>query len=464
MLYLQRHAFHFSLPSASDKKTAGHDLRVLRQNHLTSAGDTRCSAVLAVLISGKAMIRATLVICALCAPVFLTTALAEQSPTGVAISDDVVKIGVLNDMSSLYSDATGKGSLTAAQMAVADFGGNIRGKPIELIGADHLNKPDVGSTIARTWYDTNKVDVIVDIPTSSVALAVQQITRDKNRVLLISGAGTSDLTGPACSPNGIHWTYDTYALSNVAGRAMVARGEDTWFFITADYAFGLALERDAANLVKGNGGKVLGAARAPLNTQDFSSFLLQAQASKAKVVALANAGGDTQNAIKQAYEFGLQRKGQKLLALLLNITDAHSLGMQAAQGMIATEGFYWNMDDASRAFSQRFFEKEGRMPTMIQAGVYSAVMHYLKAIDATGTDEAKAVVARMKAMPINDFFAKNGRIRDDGRMIHDMYLVQVKSPAESNNEWDLYKVLATVPGDQAYRTLQAGGCPLVQRP
>jgi branched-chain amino acid transport system substrate-binding protein len=245
---------------------------------------------------------------------------------------------------------------------------------------------------------------------------------------------------------------------------MVARGEDAWFFITADYAFGLALERDAANVVKGSGGKVLGAVRAPLNTQDFSSFLLQAQASKAKVVALANAGGDTQNAIKQASEFGLQRQGQKLLALLLNITDVHSLGMQAAQGMIATEGFYWDMDDASRAFSKRFFEKEGHMPTMIQAGVYSAVMHYLKAIDATGTDEAKAVVAQMKAMPINDFFAKNGRIRNDGRMVHDMYLVQVKSLAESKNEWDLYKVLATVPGDDAYRPLLAGGCPLVQRP
>jgi len=409
------------------------------------------------------MIRETLLVCALATPVFVTAAVAQQSSARGAISDDVVKIGVLNDMSSLYSDATGKGSLTAAQMAVADFGGSVKGMPIEVTSADHLNKPDVGSMIARTWYDTNKVDAIVDVPTSSVALAVQQITREKNRVFLISGAGASDLTGPACSPNGIHWTYDTFALSNVAGKAMVARGEDTWFFLTADYAFGLALERDAANVVKGNGGKVLGAARAPLNTQDFSSFLLQAQASKAKVVALANAGGDTQNAIKQGYEFGLQGQGQKLLALLLNITDVHSLGIRAAQGMIATEGFYWDMDDATRAFSKRFFEKEGHMPTMIQAGVYSAVMHYLKAIDATGTDEAKAVVAQMKAMPISDFFAKNARIRDDGRMVHDMYLVQVKSPGESKNEWDLYKVLATVPGDDAYRPLAAGGCPLVQR-
>ncbi|HEY1364791.1 MAG TPA: ABC transporter substrate-binding protein [Xanthobacteraceae bacterium] len=410
------------------------------------------------------MIRKTLVTCVASAAALASAAVAQQPATGAAISDDVVKIGVLNDMSSLYSDGTGKGSLTAAQMAVADFGGRVRGKPIEVIGADHLNKPDVGAMIARTWYDTNQVDAIVDVPTSSVALAVQQITKEKDRVLLISGGGSSDLTGSACSPNGIHWTYDTYALSNVAGKAMVARGEDAWYFITADYAFGLALERDAANVVRGSGGKVLGAARAPLNTQDFSSFLLQAQASRAKVVALANAGGDTQNAIKQAYEFGLQRQGQKLLALLLNITDAHSLGKEAAQGMIATEGFYWDMDDASRAFSRRFFEKEGHMPTMIQAGVFSAVMHYLKAIDAAGTDAAKPVIAQMKAVPVNDFFARNGHIREDGRMVHDMYLVEVKSPAESKSEWDLYKVLATVSGDEAYRPLEAGGCPLVRRP
>jgi branched-chain amino acid transport system substrate-binding protein len=409
------------------------------------------------------MLRETLVTCALSVQVFLTTAIAQPSSASAQISDGVVKIGVLNDMSSLYSDATGKGSLTAAQMAVADFGGKVQGTPIEVISADHQNKPDVGSTIARTWYDTGKVDVIVDVPTSSVALAIQQITQERNRVFLISGAGASDLTGTACSPNGIHWTYDTYALSNVAGKAMVARGEDSWFFVTADYAFGQSLERDAAAIVKANGGQVLGAVHHPLNTQDFSSFLIQAQASKAKVVALADAGGDTQNAIKQAYEFGLQRQGQKLLALLLNITDVHSLGIQAAQGMIATEGFYWDMDDASRAFSKRFFEKANHMPTMIQAGVYSAVTHYLKAVDAAGTDEAKAVIARMKAMPINDFFAKNGYIREDGRMVHDMYLVQVKSPAESKGEWDLYKVLATVRGDDAYRSPTEGGCPLVKQ-
>jgi branched-chain amino acid transport system substrate-binding protein len=390
--------------------------------------------------------------------VLLTPAIAQPSSARAEISDGVVKIGVLNDMSSLYSDATGKVSLTSAQMAVADFGGKVRGSPIEVISADHQNKPDVGSTIARTWYDTEKVDVIVDVPTSSVALAIQQITRERNRVFLISGAGASDLTGSACSPNGIHWTYDTYALSNIAG---ARRGRVV--FITADYAFGQSLERDAAVIVKANGGQVLGAVHHPLNTQDFSSFLIRAQASKAKVVALANAGGDTKNAIKQAYEFGLQRQGQKLLALLLNITDVHSLGIQAAQGMIATEGFYWDMDDASRAFSKRFFEKANHMPTMIQAGVYSAVTHYLKAVDAAGTDEAKAVIARMKAMPINDFFAKNGYVRDDGRMVHDMYLVQVKSPAESKGEWDLYKVLATVRGEDAYRSLAEGGCPLVKQ-
>jgi branched-chain amino acid transport system substrate-binding protein len=410
------------------------------------------------------MLNKVLLTCAFFAPSIVSTTLAQELPQRIQISDDVVKIGVLTDMSSVYSDATGKGSLTAAQMAVADFGGKVRGKPIEVISSDHQNKPDIGSSIARTWYDTNKVDMIVDVPTSSVALAVQQITREKNRVFLMSGAGSSDLTGPACSPNGIQWTYDTYALSSVAGKAMVKRGDDTWFFITADYAFGQALERDATNVVKANGGRVLGAVRAPLNAQDFSSYLLRALASKAKVVALANSGGDTQNAIKQAHEFGLQRQGQKLLGMQMNVTDTHSLGIQATEGMIATEGFHWDMDEATRVFSKRFFEKIGRMPSMGQAGVYSAVMHYLKAIDTAETDEAKTVIAQMKTMPINDFFAKNGYIREDGRMIHDMYLVQVKSQAESKSEWDLYKVLATVPGEDAYRPITEGGCPLVNRP
>jgi len=395
----------------------------------------------------------------------LAVALAAvlSDAAGAQISDDVVKLGVLTDMSSLYSDATGVGSLIATQMAVADFGGKVAGKAIEVIGGDHQNKPDIGASLAREWYDAGKVDAILDVPTSSVALAVQEITKNKDRVFLISGAGSSDLTGKACSPNGIHWTYDTYALSQVAGKAIVARGDDTWFFVTADYAFGHALERDAAAVVRGAGGKVLGAVRAPLNTQDFSSFLVQAQASRAKVVGLANAGGDTQNAIKQSYEFGLKKSGQKLAALLFTITDGHALGLETAQGLMITEGFYWDMNEEARAFSNRFLAKAGHMPTQIQAGLYSAVMHYLKAIDAAGTDAAKAVVARMRATPINDLFATNGRIREDGRMVHDMYLMEVKSPAESKGAWDVYRLLATVPGDEAYRPLAESECPLVKK-
>ena len=390
-------------------------------------------------------------------------AAAIASPVSAQVSNDLVKIGVLSDMSSLYSDSTGRGSLHAAQMAAADFNHRVRNKPIEVIGADHLNKPDVGSSIAREWYDSSKVDVIVDVPTSSVALAVQQITKDKDRVFLMSGTASSDLTGRACSPNGIHWTYDTYALGKVAGNAMVARGDDTWFFITVDYVFGHTLERDTASVVKAAGGRVLGAVRVPINTQDFSSFLLQAQASKAKVIGLANTGRDMQNAIKQASEFGLQRGGQKLAALLFDVTDANSLGLQAAQNMMVAAGFYWDMNDETRAFSNRFMQKAGHMPSMFQAGVYSAVTHYLKAIDATGTDDAKTVIRKMKATPINDFFAKNGHIREDGRMVHDMYLMQLKSPAESKGPWDFYKLLATVPGDQAFRPLEEGNCPLVKK-
>jgi branched-chain amino acid transport system substrate-binding protein len=378
------------------------------------------------------------------------------------ISDDVVKIGVLTDMSSLYADATGKGSLAAVQMAVADYGGKVKDKPVEVIYADHQNKPDVGVNIARSWYDTEKVDAIFDVPTSSVALPISALTRDKNRVNINSGGGSSDITGVACSPNTVHWTYDTYSLSNVAGKAMVKRGEDTWFFVTADYAFGMALERDAANVVKETGGKVLGDVRHPLNSSDFSSFLLQAQASKAKVIALANAGGDTTNALKQAAEFGITQGGQKMIALLQEITDTHALGIKATQGLIVTDAFYWDMNDETRAFSKRFYEKVGHMPTMIQAGLYSATMHYLKAIDAIGTDEAPKVMAQMRATPVNDFFAKNGKIRIDGRMVHDMYLFEVKKPEESKGEWDLYKLLATVPGDEAFRPLDKGGCPLVK--
>lgn len=377
------------------------------------------------------------------------------------ISDDVVKIGVLTDMSSLYADATGKGSVAAVEMAVADYGGKVRGKPVEVVYADHQNKPDVGVAIARNWYDNEKVDAIFDVPTSSVALPISALTREKNKININSGGGSSDITGKDCSPNTVHWTYDTYALSHVAGKAMVKRGDDTWFFVTADYAFGQALERDAANVVKENGGKVLGEVRHPLNTSDFSSFLLQAQSSKAKVVALANAGGDTTNALKQAAEFGIT-PAQKMIALLMEITDVHSLGIRATQGLMVTDAFYWDMNDETRAFSKRFYAKVGHMPTMIQAGLYSATMHYLKAIEATGTDEAQKVMAQMRATPINDFFAKNGHIRIDGRMVHDMYLFQVKKPEESKGEWDLYKLITTVPGDEAFRPLDKGGCPLVK--
>jgi branched-chain amino acid transport system substrate-binding protein len=387
---------------------------------------------------------------------------ASGSAATAQISDDVVKIGVLTDMSSLYADATGKGSLAAVQMAVADYGGKVKGKPVEVIAADHQNKPDVGVNIARNWYDNEKVDAIFDVPTSSVALPISALTREKNKININSGGGSSDITGVACSPNTVHWTYDTYSLSNVAGKAMVKRGEDTWFFVTADYAFGMALERDAANVVKETGGKVLGDVRHPLNSSDFSSFLLQAQASKAKVVALANAGGDTTNALKQASEFGITKGGQKMIALLQEITDTHALGIKETQGLIVTDAFYWDMNDETRAFSKRFNEKVGHMPTMIQAGLYSATMHYLKAIEAIGTDEAPKVMAQMRATPINDFFAKGGKIRIDGRMVHDMYLFEVKKPEESKGEWDLYKLIATVPGDEAFRPLDKGGCPLVK--
>jgi branched-chain amino acid transport system substrate-binding protein len=396
-------------------------------------------------------------------------ALLFASPARAQISDDVVKLGVLTDLSGVYSDGTGKGSVAAAEMAVADFGGQVLGKPIRVVAADHQNKPDVGLAIARNWYDTGQVDAIVDVPTSSIALAVQQITREKNRVLLMSGTGSSELTGTACSPNGIHWTFDTYALSEVGAKAMVESGADTWFFITADYTFGHQLEREASKVVLDHGGKVLGAVRHPLNTADFSSYLLQAQLSGAKVIAFANAGHDTIGAVKQAAEFGIGQgankgpgkgPGQKLLALLINLPDSHSLGA-AAQGMILTEAFYWDLDDETRAFGKRFFAKMGQMPSMNQAGVYSATSHYLKAVQAAGTDEAKAVVAKMKAIPVNDFFAHNGTVRADGRMVHDMYLMQVKPPAEVKQGWDLYTLLQTVPGDHAYRPLKDGGCPLV---
>jgi branched-chain amino acid transport system substrate-binding protein len=388
--------------------------------------------------------------------------LALAAPAVAEISGDVVKIGVLNDMSGLYADIGGAGSVEAARMAIADFGGVVNGKKIELISADHQNKPDVGSAIATQWFDNDGVDAIVDVPTSSVALAVEQVARSKNKVFLISGAAASDLTGKACSPTSIHWTYDTVALANGTGSAVVKAGGDTWFFITADYAFGHALERDTAKVVQANGGKVLGKVRVPLNTADFSSFLLQAQASKAKIIGLANAGGDTINSIKQAAEFGVVEGGQKLAGLLVFISDIHSLGLQAAHGLQLTEAFYWDQNDETRAWSKRFFEKMKREPTMVQAGVYGAVMHYLNAIKATDSDDGPTVVKQMKATPVNDFMTKNGKIREDGTLVRDMYLFEVKALSESKGAWDYYKQIAVIPGEEAFKLPGPNECPLVK--
>ena len=379
------------------------------------------------------------------------------------MTDGVIKIGVMNDMSGLYADLTGPGSVVAAQMAVEDFGAAAKGLKVEIVGADHQNKPDVGSNIVRTWIDVDKVDVIVDVPTSSVALAVNQIVKDKNKVFLVSGAAASDLTGKACSPNTIHWTYDTWALANGTGNAIVKTGGDTWFFITADYAFGHALERDTAAVVEKAGGKVLGKVRHPFPGTDFSSFLLQAQTSKAKIIGLANAGGDTVNSIKQAAEFGIVRGGQKLAGLLVFISDVKALGLPTAQGLIFTESWYWDLNDVNREFAKKFSERnKGIYPSMIHAGVYSAVTHYLKAVSDLKSDaDGKAVVAKMKSTPTDDKLFGKGTVREDGRKIHPMYLFEVKTPAESKGPWDLYKLRATIPADEAFRPLKDGGCPLV---
>ena len=390
---------------------------------------------------------------------------AIAATAGVAqaqVSDGVIKIGVLTDMSSLYTDLSGKGSELAARMAVEDFGAARKGMKVEIVSADHQNKPDVGSSIVRQWYDVDKVDVIVDVPNSGVALAVNQITRDKGKAFLVSGAASADLTGKACSPNTIHWAYDTWMLANGTGNAIVKTGGDSWFFLTADYAFGHALERDTEAVVLKNGGKVLGKVRHPLNNQDFSSFLLQAQASKAKIIGMANAGGDTTNTIKQAAEFGIVKAGQSLAGLLVFITDVHALGLPIAQGLIFTETFYWDANDATRAFSKRFVEaNRGIHPTMIHAGVYSAVLHYLKAIEAGKTDDGTKTIAKMKEMPTDDPLFGKGSIRKDGRKLHPAYLVEVKKPSESKGPWDYHKIRATIPADQAFRPLADGGCPLV---
>ena len=393
------------------------------------------------------------------------TALALTAGAAQAqISGNVVKIGVLNDQSGLYADLGGAGSVIAAKMAIEDFKAKEKGLTVEVISADHLNKADVGSQIASKWYDSEGVDVIVDVPNSGVALAVNQITKDKGKAFINSGAASSDLTGKACSPNTVHWTYDTWMLANGTGSAIVKRGGDTWFFLTADYAFGQALERDTEAVVLKNGGKVVGKVRHPLNTQDFSSFLLQAQASKAKIVGLANAGGDTINSIKQASEFGIVKGGQNLAGLLVFLSDVHGLGLEKAQGLILTNTFYWDLNDSTRAWTKRFVAQSGgKYPTMVQAGVYGGVLHYLKAVEALKSDDGAKVVAKMKELPTDDPLFGKGTIRADGRKIHPAYLVEVKKPSESKGPYDYYKVLATIPADQAFRPMDQGDCPMVAK-
>jgi branched-chain amino acid transport system substrate-binding protein len=393
-----------------------------------------------------------------------SAALAGMSaPAAAQISDNVVKIGILTDMSGAYSDIAGAGTVIATKMAVDDF--IAREKPrfkIEVISADHQNKGDVASSKAREWIDNQQVDVVGELVTSSVALAVTKVTKDKNKIALISGAASTRLTNEDCTPTTVHWTYDTYAVANGTARAVVKQGGKSWYFLTADYAFGHSLEKDASEVVKASGGTVVGAVRHPFPSSDFSSFLVSAQASKAQVIGLANAGGDTINAIKQASEFGLTPK-QSLAGLLMFISDIHSLGLKPTQTMYLTEGFYWNLNEATRSWSKRFFEKHKRMPTMVQAGMYSSVMHYLKAVKATGTDDTAKVMAQMKNTPVNDFFATNGTIREDGRMVHDMYLLQVKTPEESKSPWDYYNVRAVIPAAEAFQPLSQSRCPLIKK-
>jgi branched-chain amino acid transport system substrate-binding protein len=374
-----------------------------------------------------------------------------------------VRIGVLTDMAGVFSDISGPGAVEAVKMAVEDFGGKVLGKPVDVVVADHQNKPDVGASIAREWFDREGVVMIQDLMNSSVALAVMNLAVTSDRMAIVNGASGSIITNEKCTPNSVHYTWDTYALAKSTAQATVKRGGDTWFFVTVDYAYGRALANDTAAFVKAAGGKVLGEVRHPLNTSDFSSFLLQAQTSGAKIVGLADGGTDTINAIKTAREFGFDKSGQQLAALALNLNDTVGLGLQAAQGLLLTEAFYWDMNDETRAWSKRFFERFKKMPTSTQAGDYSSTMHYLNAVQAAGTTEAKAVMAKMRELPINDFFAKNGKIRIDGRMVHDMYLMQVKAPSESKGPWDFYRLLATIPGDEAFRPVFESACPLVKK-
>jgi len=392
---------------------------------------------------------------------FGLAALTAMMLSGAAYATDV-KIGVMNDRSGIYSDIGGEGSVVAARMAVEDFKAAEKGINVEIVSADHQNKPDVGSNIARQWYDTEGVDVIADVPTSSVALAINDITKEKNKIFINSGAASSDLTGSKCSPNTVHWTYDTWQLANGTGGAMVANGGKTWYFLTADYAFGHALERDVSAVVKAAGGEVIGSVKTPFPGTDFSSFLLQAQSSGAQVIGLANAGGDTVNSMKQAAEFGITQGGQSIAGLLVFINDVHSLGLQVAQGLVLTESFYWDLNDGTRAWSERFEKTTGKKPSMIQAGVYAGILHYLKAVEAVGDKDSAKVMAKMKELPTDDPLFGKGQVRVDGRKIHDSYLFRVKKPEESKGPWDLYDTVATIPADKAFRPLADGGCDLVK--
>jgi branched-chain amino acid transport system substrate-binding protein len=388
--------------------------------------------------------------------------LAVPGAAQAQISDDAVKIGVIVDMAGVYSALGGRGALRGVELAVKDFGGKVQGKPIQVLSADYQNKVDIAATKAREWLDVDKVDLIIESTDSGAAIAMQRVAAEKKKPIIFVGSASTALTNAECSPMGIHWVYDTYALATGTGRAITKEGGTSWYFITADYAFGQALERDTTSVVQSMGGKVIGTARHPLNAPDFASFLLQAQASKAAVIGLANAGKDTQNAVRQAAEFGVGRN-QKLATLLVFDTDVKGLGLKAAQGMLFTTGFYWDMNDETRAFAKKFQEVHKAMPTMIQAGAYSATMHYLKALDAQKTDAAEPVVQRMRDTPVNDFFAKDGKIRADGRMVHDMYLAEVKKPEESNGEWDLIRIKQTIPGDQAFMPLSESSCKLVKK-
>lgn len=389
--------------------------------------------------------------------------LAGVSSASAQISKDVVKIGILTDLSGLYSDLSGQGSIVAAKLAIEDFGKTVLGKPIEIVTADSLNKADVASAKAREWIDQQDVDVLMDLVPTNVALAAMDIAQQKNKIAIVVGSASSTITNEKCNANTAHWMYDTYSSSVGTGKALVKRGADSWFFLTADYAFGKSLEKDVSDVVTAAGGKTLGSVKHPLNASDFSSFLLQAQNSKSKVIGLANAGGDTVNAVKQASEFGIASRGQIVAPLLMFISDVHAIGLNYSQGMYLTEGFYWNLNDETRNWSKRFFAIQKRMPTMAQAGMYSAVMHYLKSVKAAGTDDTAPVLKKMRELPITDVVIPKGKLREDGRVVHDMLLLQVKKPSESKAPWDYYNVIGTVPGDEAFRPLSQSNCSLVKK-